>query len=881
MMTHRDDSTEGNAARPGTITPPDENGSAPRATSEAPDSLFAMGLAARREGQHERAVEMFGRAIEAAPGNAEYRWNYAAACFALKRFDEAVEAYGEASRLSPGSAAYRNDIGVVLARQGKHDEAAECYREAIRLNPAFPDAHNNLGNAIRVKGRLDEAVACYQEALRLRPAYPEAHNNLGIALRHKGKLAEAVASYQEALRLRPAYPEAHNNLGLALAAQGRHEAAAVCYQQAARLKPDYTEAILNLAGAWNDLNRHDDAVNAYRQAIRSRPNDARAHKNLGITLARQEKLDDAIASYREAIRLRPNFADAHNDLGIALARKQQFEDAAASYREALKHRPNYAEAHNNLGNALRNLGRFDEALAAYDRAVELKPNYADAFNNRGIAFAEQGRFDDAVASYARCLKLRPTHVDAHLNRSLTWLRQGNYALGWAEYEWRHRKRNAAPKTQVQPLWNGYPPSGQRILLVCEQGLGDTLQFIRYAPLLKERGATVIFECPSKLMKVLGTMHGIDQLYPQGQDPPEHDMYALLMTVPGLLGTAPDAIPAQVPYLEADPGLVAQWKRELAVYPEFKVGINWQGNRKYAGDFHRSMPLRHFAALARVPGVRLFSLQKYDGLEQLKALDGAFPVVDLGSRLDEATGPFMDTAAVLMNLDLFVTSDTAVAHLAGALGVPVWVPLSSAPGWQWMLAREDCPWYPTMRLFRQPRLGEWPAVFDRIAAELARLVPASARARSIGVRITPGELIERIAIREHEAGDTEDESARAAVLAELANLVATRETMLAQSPALTDLTAQVNATVRAIRTAEESVRTFESAGEFGPRFIVSARAAAAARAQLIELRREVDRLALDGPAVAPLSVSSILPATAPLANADDGNPDDRVRVPNVV
>jgi Flp pilus assembly protein TadD len=658
------------------------------------------------------------------------------------RHDDAISAFGQALHVEPDNPDLHNELGIALARRRRFDDAATSYRHALRLQPGHPDAHNNLGNALRNLGRLDEAVACFREALRLRPHYPEAYNNLGIALTRQGKFDEAFGSYRQALRLRPSYAEAHNNLGLAHAARGKHEPAVLCYQQALCLKADYLDAAANLGESLTHLGRHAEAVATFEQAVKARPADARLRKMLGIALARSERLDDAVASYREAIRLRPAYPEAYNDLAIALARQGRHAEAVECYRKAIEYRPRYAEAHNNMGNALRNLGHFDESLVCYRNALEIKPAYADAHNNRGIAFAELGRFDEAVASYTECIRLRPNHVDAHMNRALTWLRKGDFAQGWAEYEWRWRKRSLTSRPLHMPQWNGFPLKGRRLLVFPEQGNGDVIQFVRYARLLKEQGATVILECPERLVKLLARCPHIDHLVPQGQPLPDYDVYAPLLTLPGFLDTAPETVPAQVPYVYADPDLVERWRGELGAVRAFKVGINWQGNPKYAGDRHRSIPLARFEALARVPGVRLYSLQKNHGSEQLAELAGKFPVEDLGSRLDETTGPFLDTAAVLKNLDLFITSDTAVAHLAGALGVPVWVALSTTADWRWMTERDDNPWYPTMRLFRQSKHMDWAPVFERMSAELGHLVPRSARTPSILAEVAEGELIDR-------------------------------------------------------------------------------------------------------------------------------------------
>jgi len=382
-----------------------------------------------------------------------------------------------------------------------------------------------------------------------------------------------------------------------------------------------------------------------------------------------------------------------------------------------------------------------------------------------------------------------------------------------------------------------------MLLIHEQGLGDSIHFIRYAPLLKARGATVFFECPPRLAKLLERTPGIDKIIPIGQERPEHDVHVPLMTLPGLMGTSLESLPVNIPYIEPPSELVEHWRRELAVYPEFKVGINWQGNPGYAGDFHRSMALRFFAPLAKVPGIRLFSLQKNDGLSQLQQLGDAFSVVDLGTQLDEVNGPFMDTAAVMKNLDLFVTSDTAVAHLAGALGVPVWVVLSKAPGWQWMFGREDSPWYPTMRLFRQERLLDWPPVFERIAQELTKVIPPSLRARSIGVRVSPGELFERIARAEIDLELAPDEMSRRACQTDLAQLKEIRDRTFPSTSQLEALAGELRGAISTVQTAEETLRACEKAGDFGAAFVEQARALAGARERWGQLRREIDSLLL--------------------------------------
>lgn len=864
---------------------------------ENPDARFVLGMLAHREGRHESSADHIARAVAKRPDNPDFHRGLGSALMALGRLDEAVESFrravalrpdpaalhglGQASsardrrteaaqalahagvglaregrldeaagaflqalRISPADADFHNELGIVHARQGRLAEAIDYHREAIRLKPDFPDAHNNLGNALRLTGRQAEAIERYREAIRLRPSYPEAFNNLAIVLKQQGKLDEAIVHYQQALHLRPTYPEAHNNLGLALVSRGKLESAVASYQQAVRLRPDYVDARSNLADALSEIGRLDEAAAEYRRAVALRPDSAKLHKNLGINLAKMEKYAEAEAEYLEAVRLRPDYADAYNDLGIVLARQDRFEEAEARYREALQFRPGYAEALNNLGNVLRNAGRFQESLDCYDRAVKLKPHYADAHNNLGIACAEMGRYEEAIAAYTQCLRLRPHHVDAHLNRSLTWLRMGNFVQGWPEYEWRWRKRSITDRPLIQPLWNGSDPKGLRILLISEQGHGDAIQFVRYAAELKKRGATTILECPPPLMKLMARCPGVDQVYPRGQEPPDHDVHCPLLTLPGLMGASPDSFPRDFPYFRIDAEFVEAWQKELRAIPGFKVGVNWQGNPGYAGDRHRSARLEHMAALARVPGVTLISLQKNHGSEQIAEEADRVPVIDLGSRLDNegGPGPFLETAAVMLSLDLFVTCDTAVAHLAGALGVRTWLAASAASDWRWLTGREDSPWYPSIRLYRQPEYRNWPPVFERMAADLEGLAAGSADGPAPGpmlVETSPGELIDKIAILEIKSERVSDPTKSAHVRYELAKLVEVRDRDVPATDEIAALSAELKTVNEALWRIEDDIRACEARSDFGDVFVDLARRVYATNDERARLKRTIN------------------------------------------
>jgi Flp pilus assembly protein TadD len=522
-----------------------------------------------------------------------------------------------------------------------------------------------------------QAEAAFREAVRADPGHGDAWALLAETCLFQGKFAEAEAGYRRALALRPGQAHDHANLGVALAQQGKFADAVPHYREALRQQPDDVSALSNLGAALTDLDQPDEAVTCLRQAMYLDPTFLQALYNLGRALLIQDRPDEAEAPLREALRLQPNYVRAHADLGIVLMR----------------------------------LGRHDDAVDHLRRALALQPDDARASNSLGVALKEQGKLAEATAQLQEALRLEPDYAEAHKNLALVWLQHGDYERGWPEYEWRWRCKEFVPPNYPQPRWDGSALQGRTVLLHTEQGLGDTIQFIRYAPLVQRRGGRVMVAAQPALVSLLSRCAGVDQVTARDEALPSFDVYVPLLSLPALFSTTLNTVPAEVPYLAADKGRVAHWRRELAALSGLKVGIAWQGSRGYRGDRERSTRLASFEPLARLPGVKLVSLQKGAGSEQLAA--APFPVTDVGERLDD----FADTAAAVQALDLVITVDTAVAHLAGALGVPVWVVLPLAPDWRWLLGCEDSRWYPTMRLFRQTEWGRWEPVFARVAEAL--------------------------------------------------------------------------------------------------------------------------------------------------------------------
>ncbi len=423
----------------------------------------------------------------------------------------------------------------------------------------------------------------------------------------------------------------------------------------------------------------------------------------------------------------PDKAQTYNGLGTIFARQDRTHDAIRCYQEALRLKPDYAEVHNNLGTVFEQQGKLEEAFACYQQAVRVKPTYAEAINNLGFIAYGRNNLDEAMRHYDTALRLKPALGVARSNRSILLLLHGDFVNGWADYEARLTVPRLPRRTFPQPRWDGSRLDGRTILLHAEQGLGDTLQFIRYAPLVHGQGGKVVVECQPPLLRLLTGARGIDQLVATGTPLPPFDVQSPLPSLPGIFRATLETLPNEMPYLQAEAKLVAHWRQELQSLRGWRVGIAWQGNPANLRDKPRSFPLRCFAKIAAIDGVQLISLQYGPGTDQLAALNGEFPVVNLTNRLGEGEGEgegcdsFANIAAIMANLDLVMSCDTSIAHLAGALGRNVWVPLPVVPDWRWLLGREDSPWYPTMRLFRQTSDGNWPDVFERMAAALRSLV----------------------------------------------------------------------------------------------------------------------------------------------------------------
>lgn len=618
--------------------------------------------------------------------------------------------------MNMAAASHAQNQAIALFRQGRPEQAEQICRRI--LADAFPALH--LLGLIRVQQRREnEAAELIGAALQLNLGDPGALVNYGLALRGLGKLEEALAAYDQAIAFNSGDIVALLNRGSVLHALGRYNAALESYDQILRIVPDHAIAWTNQGLALHALGRLGDALAAYNRALAIHPGESQALGNKAVTLVALNRLAEALECCDQTLALSPGNVLVLNARAATLEGLRRFADVLESYDAALALAPDFLAALNGRGNALRGLGRLEEALRSYDKALEYQPDYALAIYNRGNVFLDMGCLGAAFDSFARVAEISPDYAEAQWNKAVCHLLRGEFAQGWQLYEW--RKRLAEPieaRFYPQPLWTGRESlRGRTLFLYSDQGLGDTIHFYRYALMARALGARVVLSAQDSLRQLLTDAdHGIELIAAQSL-PREFDYHAPLMSMPLALGTHMNNIPAAVPYLRADPARMGEWAKKIGG-GGFKVGIAWQGRPHYSVDEDRSFALRCFEPLSRVEGVRLISLQKGEGCEQLAELPTGMKVETPGPGFDTGPNAFLDTAAIMQHLDLVITSDTSIAHLAGALARPTWVALKYLPEWRWLLNRPDSPWYPTLRLFRQKSPRDWNSVFQamRVALE---------------------------------------------------------------------------------------------------------------------------------------------------------------------
>jgi tetratricopeptide (TPR) repeat protein len=632
------------------------------AGSSYPTSSFAEGLARHQAGRLAEAERIYNQILAVRPDHFDSRHLLGVVFLQRGNHIEALRHIDLALKIVPDNVLALNNRGVTLQELNRFGEALACFERAVSLRSDYADAHSNRGNTLKSLKRFDEALASYDRALALRPDYAEAHSNRGDALRECKRLAEALASCERALALRPDYAEAHSNRGICL----------------------------------HDLHR----------------------------------FEEALASYDRAIALRQDYAEAYSNRGNILIDLYRFEEALADYDRALALRPDFAVAHSNRGNALQELRRFEEALTSYDRATALQPDLAEAYSNRGNALKELSRFSEALASFDRALALRPDFGDANFNAALCLLLLGEFTLGWKKYEWRWETDQLKNEKQnfTQPQWTGsHEIEGKIVLIHAEQGLGDTLHFCRYVPRVAERVGHVIFEVPRPLCELMRTLAGDAQIVAKGDPLPAFDLHCPLLSLPLAFDTRLETIPSDAPYLFAAEAKANTWRARLGRRERPRIGIVWAGDpRKRLPNAHRidrqrSIAFDRLAPIIEVDGCEFYSLQKGErAVAELRESPLHHRVIDWTDDLVD----FSDTAALIDNLDLVIAVDTSVAHLAGALGKPVWLMNRYNTCWRWLLGRTDTPWYPTARLFRQDETRDWDPVIASVAAALQDYVRGS-------------------------------------------------------------------------------------------------------------------------------------------------------------
>jgi len=575
------------------------------------------------------------------------------------------------------------------------------------------------GLALHNSGQLEQAKSIYEEILKLDPKHFDAMQLLGMLSAQTGQLDKALKLLADALKINAASFSVHNNFGNVLKELQRFDEALASFDRAIELKRDYSEAYYNRGIVLQEFQRFDDALLSYDKAIEHKSYFAEAYFNRGNVLKELHRFEEALASYDYAIEVKKDYAEAYSNRGLVLKEFKRLDEALASFDKAIELKSDYADAICNRGNVLQELNRLGEALASYNWAIDLQQNDAQIYSNRANVLKELGCFDEALVSYNKAIDLNRDFAQAHHNRSHALLLFGILEEGFLEYEWRwideQSSKVAGKQNFNQPLWVGNGSLvNKTILLYSEQGLGDTLQFCRYAQLVKGLGARVLLEVPKPLIALLGSLKGVDELLEKGKPFPDFDFQCPLMSLPLAFKTELNSIPCPTPYLNSDTEKFEVWKQRIGEKSKPRIGLVWSGSTIHKNDHNRSLALPDL--VKHLPhSFDYFSLQKEVREGDKEALTNS-KIKHYGEQLID----FGDTAALCDLMDLVICVDTSVAHLAGALGKKTWILLPYVPDWRWLIDRDDSPWYESVKLYRQGEDKKYKPVLERLEIDLKKV-----------------------------------------------------------------------------------------------------------------------------------------------------------------
>ncbi|MGC2603824.1 MAG: tetratricopeptide repeat protein [Rhodomicrobium sp.] len=730
--------------------------------------------------------------------------------------------------------------GLIRVNLGQDAAALPFYDRSLALNPEYAEAIEARARLLQRAEKWEEAIAAYDALLRFQPA--KALTAKAAILHGLGRNEEALQTYRQLIATSPDDAAAWYNCGAILATRGEQAEAYDHFQKALECDPGYGLALYGAATALQKLGRLEEALAICIKLLTQAPVEFKAWFLRGNILYALGRAAEALAAFDEALALDPKDLGALCNRGESLRQLGRLPEAAAMFGEALAANPRFVEALLGQGIVEFKSARTEEALGSFTAALEVDPASATAHCGRGLALQELGRFGEAMDDFKRSLALDPSLVEGHSNLGALQLLLGDFKRGWEGYEYR-KLWGGECKVDAKalwPVWNGELIAGKKLLVLDEAAHGDIILLARYFPILAALGAGATFLCRPRMLELLKKVPGV-RLTAEIGPSERFDYQVHLFSLPRVLKTRLQTIPPRVPYIEAEPALAAKWAERLGSHG-FKIGIAWQGNPDPKVDMARAAPLGAFAPLAALPEVRLISLQKGFGTDQIES--SAVKVETLGKDFDSGPHAFLDTAAVMANLDLIISVDTSVAHLAGAMGRPVFVALKHVPEWRWMLNRNDSPWYPAMRLFRQSARGDWNGVF----AEMARAVEAMAAEKAaqpfpaaLHIPAAVGELLDKIAILEIKAERIPDQRQRINVERELKLLRELRQSRGICGARLDSIAADLKRTNLALWDIEDAIRRCERLGDFGPGFIELARSVYKENDKRAALKREINLL----------------------------------------